>query len=310
MRDFFEERIQNHYHVIWKIIYLTAKYWHYLVLLFLFLNGKEINKLRNLGFISFFTVYTASEWLYRETSVLLNVFISFFIFGQYYFSLTYYRYDGNTQVMDLLLYINMYEDGKIYQWESDTNIYWRHIPYPNDFAILIIMGLLRGVNNLYNQGTESEVMYENAERNFMNKYTTVYKYWMAFSSYFSILIFGASIGLAFYLFTIVQTNLISWIFFIQFSLIFTDIIKMDTSQESMKITLRKINWLKYISVFILFCDIVFVVVFGDKASSSTAADESYDAYLKVNNPRIYWSLSMIGLRMQEPIHEYTGTELH
>jgi hypothetical protein len=54
--------------------------------------------------------------------------------------------------MDTLLYINMYEAGKIYEWESDTNIYWRHIPYFTDFAILIVMGLLRGINNLYNEG--------------------------------------------------------------------------------------------------------------------------------------------------------------
>jgi hypothetical protein len=43
IREFFQERIKNHHHVMWKIVYLTMKYAHYLVLLFLFLNGKEIN---------------------------------------------------------------------------------------------------------------------------------------------------------------------------------------------------------------------------------------------------------------------------
>jgi hypothetical protein len=141
-------------------------------------------------------------------------------------------------------------------------------------------------------------MYKEAESNFMLAYNETYKYWMAFSSYFNILLFGCAIALSFYLFTIVQTNLISWIFFIQFILILTDIIKMDNTLESLMITLRKINWLKYVAVFILFCDIFFVVVFGDKGGSTSAtADTSYDAYLKETNPKLYWSLSMIGLRM-------------
>lgn len=92
IRRFFSERIENHHHVMWKVIFISMRYIHYLVLLLLFLNGKDINQLRNLGFMCFFTAYVSSEWLYRKTIVALNIFIAFFVFGQYYFSLTYYRY--------------------------------------------------------------------------------------------------------------------------------------------------------------------------------------------------------------------------
>lgn len=94
------------------------RYLHYIVLLVLFWDGKNINQLRNLGFMCFFTVYVSSESLYRKTSVLLNIFIAFFIFGQYYFSLTYYRWYGNKPLMETLKYMNMYEEGKIVEWDG------------------------------------------------------------------------------------------------------------------------------------------------------------------------------------------------
>ena len=79
--------------VFWPLLFRMLRHLQILVLICLFIKGSaEMNQLRNLGFMIFFAVYTASESLYRHTNKLLIVFNAFFIFGQYYFSLTYFRY--------------------------------------------------------------------------------------------------------------------------------------------------------------------------------------------------------------------------
>ncbi len=66
----------------WKFIFFMMKYLHIFALICLFINGAEnLNSFRNLGFMMFFIVYTTNEWLYRKTSSILSIFISFFIIG-------------------------------------------------------------------------------------------------------------------------------------------------------------------------------------------------------------------------------------
>jgi len=79
--SFFQKRINDpRFSHIWKIFFICLKYVQNIVLLLLFFNGmEELNNLRNLGFMIFFCFYTAYEELYRKTSVLLIVFIGFFI---------------------------------------------------------------------------------------------------------------------------------------------------------------------------------------------------------------------------------------
>jgi hypothetical protein len=83
MQDFFGERIESkHYGAFWKFMYLTLRHIHIVVLLWLFLVGFEnMYCARNLGYMFFFTVYTASETLYRKTNVMLLVFNSSFLWG-------------------------------------------------------------------------------------------------------------------------------------------------------------------------------------------------------------------------------------
>ena len=47
----------------------------------------NLKSLRNLGYMVFFVIYTAYENIYRKTSKLLIVFMSFFILMRYYSSL-------------------------------------------------------------------------------------------------------------------------------------------------------------------------------------------------------------------------------
>jgi hypothetical protein len=88
----FKKRLNKDCSVAWSLTYICFRYLHYLVLLFLFVYGKDINQLRNLGFMCFFTIFVAFDWLYRKYMWVLSLFIAFFLFGQYYFSMTYFRW--------------------------------------------------------------------------------------------------------------------------------------------------------------------------------------------------------------------------
>jgi len=91
---FFRTRISNpKYSNNWKFVFIGLRYIQAVVLLFLFYVGvKKINTLQNLGYMSFFIVYTAYEWIYRKTAKLLILFISYFILGQYIFSFAYTKF--------------------------------------------------------------------------------------------------------------------------------------------------------------------------------------------------------------------------
>jgi hypothetical protein len=89
--DFFINKITDKYaSVSWKFIFFILKYIHGLVLLVLFWEGSDnLNHFKNLGFMVFFIIYSASEFIYRKTSKLLVIFVVFFIGGQYCISITY-----------------------------------------------------------------------------------------------------------------------------------------------------------------------------------------------------------------------------
>ena len=157
----FKERIADRKaSIFWRFMYLGLKHLQVLVLVALYVNGSgNLNSARNLGFMVFFTVYTASEKLYRRTNVLLIIFISFFIFGQYYFSLTIYRYIDNAKMMRRLQWMNMYENKKqLEEWSEEKTVYFRHKPYMLDYFVLLLMAALNLVNQLYNDKKDSKAL--------------------------------------------------------------------------------------------------------------------------------------------------------
>jgi hypothetical protein len=105
--------------------------------------------MRNLGFMLFFVFYTASEYLYRKTSKLLVLFISFFIIGQYYFSLVYHKYLGDEVLLDKLNWFNLYEKESMPDWDYGDSIYFRHSPYAYDWQLLLIMCALNFINVIF-----------------------------------------------------------------------------------------------------------------------------------------------------------------
>lgn len=87
--DFFRKRTTKPgYSKVWKLIFWSTKYAQSILLLYLFANGfEDLNNVKNLGYMIFFVLFTAYERLYRKTSLSLVLFVGFFIFFQYYYSL-------------------------------------------------------------------------------------------------------------------------------------------------------------------------------------------------------------------------------
>jgi hypothetical protein len=79
--NFWKEKIKNK-RIFWMMLYLCLGHLHVIILLILLLESiTSLNNLENIGFMVFFVVYAASETIYRKTSFLLVIFISFFILG-------------------------------------------------------------------------------------------------------------------------------------------------------------------------------------------------------------------------------------
>jgi hypothetical protein len=65
----FNEKIRDkNSNIMYNVMFFVLRHVQSIVLLALFVRGREdLNSLRNLGFMIFFVVYTASEALYRKT---------------------------------------------------------------------------------------------------------------------------------------------------------------------------------------------------------------------------------------------------
>ena len=81
--DLFIDKVtDSHASISWKFLFFALKYIHWLVLFLLCWSGaNNLNHFKNLGFMTFFVVYTLSEYAYRKTCKLLVVFVAFFIIG-------------------------------------------------------------------------------------------------------------------------------------------------------------------------------------------------------------------------------------
>jgi len=75
--------------ILWKFLFFFMKSIHTLALFLLFVLGAFEMNLYNLGLMFFFMIFTAFPACYRRCSVLLVIFASFFIWGEYFWTLVY-----------------------------------------------------------------------------------------------------------------------------------------------------------------------------------------------------------------------------
>lgn len=91
-----------------------------------------------------------------------------------------------------------------------------------------------------------------------------------------------------------QTNIINWIFFSINIIMFALIAKADNKKSSYQWSFFFAKCLKVYSAFVLLIDILFLCCVGDTEKFNQP--QSYDQMLKLDFPRIYENLDLIGLR--------------
>jgi hypothetical protein len=119
------------------------------VLLLVFVYGlKNLYTVKNLGFMVFFVVYTAYEWLYRKTGVILILFTSFFIVAQYYFSLHYRIFAEDKYLRQQFKFYTIFRKDSTdpFGTEGKESMYFRLTPQPFDWVILLLMSVLNNIN--------------------------------------------------------------------------------------------------------------------------------------------------------------------
>ena len=126
--------------VFWKIIFIMAVRLHTPMLFLMLFIGNQNFSLFQLGFMFFFVAYGASHSLYVRTSIMLPLFICFFILSQYWWSLEYANIQNYNQNRDFFYLIDGWTPP-----EDTTNFYWFRPPSKTLWGLLMIMHLLHTV---------------------------------------------------------------------------------------------------------------------------------------------------------------------
>jgi hypothetical protein len=315
MKSYFFKRCRDS--TAYKFLFFFLKHIQTLVLICLFFNGAQnLNHFRNLGFMLFFVIYTASMELYRKTSKALVLFVAFFIVGEYFYSLEYHRFDKAMQTR--FKWLSFWNHSNPPNWKPGSSIFFRHTPNIFDWAVLLLMNLLNLINYFFRDKKEVEVMQRICFEGIREKFTqTLYNAIRLKNFVQSYLIF-LLLGVLLYFIGKAQVNLISWMFFVLNALMLSFIAKGDNKESTNKYTKRVATIIKYYSTFILVTDIVFVCLIGEApeklppASSQPngrhAYNTSYDQELHKACPLLYANLDLIGLRLYlDPAHPPTAT---
>lgn len=56
--------------------------------------------------------------------------------------------------------MNLFKEGKVRHWTEAMPVYFRHVPYPVDFFVLILTALLNVINTMYSCEEGEELMQE------------------------------------------------------------------------------------------------------------------------------------------------------
>jgi len=287
------------------------------VLATLFLNGiGNINSVKNLGFMIFFVVYTAYEEIYRRTSNLLIIFISFFILARYYMSLNYpvILDGGNDKVMfnrlkwwslipsnDIDDPYNMCSGHKPGQMCIDTDMYFRLKPSFLDWFILIAMSLLNDLNKMYQNKKEVAQLTEQCKSNLRDQYAKATYYYGRVENIVKGLFIYVVMITMIAIHALIETNIINWIFFILNAINLAMMIRGNKGIKYLKQSIFIANSIKVYALMVLILDILFISFIGEdeKADQPNSLDQRF----KRKFPSVYENLGIIGFRSNNLANE-------
>jgi hypothetical protein len=131
----------------------------WVVLFVLFFSGTgEINTLKNLSFMIFFVIFTAYEDFYRKYNKLLTLFVSGIILTQYIFSLYYKLVLEDKPLMSRLKWLMFFPtENSIenpFQVRDYNSFYFNVKPHISEWMVLILMGFLSEVNEIFKDKKE------------------------------------------------------------------------------------------------------------------------------------------------------------
>ena len=97
----------------------------------------------------FFALYLTFDSLYRQTSVILIIFIATFIVTSYYYSLYFKLFEKDQIINKKCEWFGMWTQHNKPDWKRDSSVYFRYSPYIYQWILLIVMKLLNTINTLF-----------------------------------------------------------------------------------------------------------------------------------------------------------------
>lgn len=135
--QFFIQKVTANENIIWCFLVMFLLNLHTIVLfLLVYIGYSDDFTLFQLISMFFFVFYSASDFFFRKTSILLPIFISVFILGQYIYSLNYESMDAHKWDGDFYFFKHGWEP------PADGSNYWARKPNINLWIMLVMMATL------------------------------------------------------------------------------------------------------------------------------------------------------------------------
>lgn len=236
--------------ILWKIVFILAVRLHTPVLfLMLFMGNSKNFNLFQLGFMFFFIAYGASHSLYVKTSIMLPLFVGFFIVGQYWWSLIYSQQEfmlGYNQETDFFYVVDGWTPP-----ENPDNFYWARLPNITLWALFLLMHLLHTICKQFPDREQNQKYLAECESHIFDRIPLIAKYvkllWDAlFMLVLISVVFWAAKDLIQQ-----KSNFINLIYLILFVVTFGKMCSTSLDGSSHRTCIQYATWIKRYSAIVL-----------------------------------------------------------
>lgn len=270
---FFRQRISSkNPSMKWIWVFLSCRYAHILVLIFLFQRGvSNLDCVNNLGFLIFFVVYTGYEDIYRKTGYVLIFFTSVFILGQYFTSLFYQVVMDNDETITNMYWWNLFPNRYLdfanlkkdpFHIVPGEKMYGRCSPQLEDWINVMLMRALREINIMYTtEALEEYKLRQQAYHIIEEKTGKLGYYFNRFKKIF-LGIFNTFVIIALVCVQYITTpSIITWLFFALNLFNLALMVKGSIKASEMKKQLIISNIIKFYSLMVIIAN-VFILAFN------------------------------------------------
>lgn len=292
--------------IIWKALFQFARYSHVIALAYLYTVSKsDLDNMRALTFMMFFTFYSAFERLYRKTKWILSFYLCYLIFCEYYYSLVLPKMIRKNTIspldLHLLKWYNKISQAEYIQitneddkWQKGGSIYFRHGADAFNWDVLLLMCALDIINKIFLDTKLAKEIETQSWKLLMASYPETLVLIVRIRNFLSTYLTLILCTLLIYCMSQGETTLINWIYFALNVLLLCFLSNNDGKKGTLRHSMRIANCIVYYSVFLLVGECLFTWAFGVRENT---IEDSNDQWLKKDFPRLYEHLQLIGLRM-------------